>query len=334
MNLIKKFFVVIILFHSVIFSQGQFSELSSSPGSYSRMGFAARGKALGNSISAVTIGDLNVYYNPALSVFQQGNSFSSAYSILSLDRKLNFLSFTKRFEFGKKIDSTNVKRFRPTAGLSFGLINSGVTNIDERDNQGFKTGNISVTENQYFLNLALKLSQKLSIGFNAKFYYAKLYKDMTSTTLGFDFGMIYNINEYLNVALVVKDLNSKYKWDSAKIYGLDGRTLEEKFPQLNKLAASYFLRNYNLLLAIEFENSSLGTKIIKFGGEYYLYKSLTLRAGLDYISISNFDVPLRPSFGFEYTHLLGGFLIGVNYAFCFEPYSELDQHIIGINLNF
>lgn len=318
----------------MILSQEQFYEQSSSAGSFSRMGFGARGKALGNSISAVTEGELNVYYNPSLSVFQKGNSFSASYSVLSLDRKLNFISFTKKFEFGRKADSINSKRFRPTAGLSFGLINSGTNNIDERDNQGFKVGNLSVSENQYFLNLALKISQKFSIGFNAKFYQANLYKSMTSTTLGFDFGMLYAFNEDLNFALVIKDLNSKYKWDSSKIYGLDGRTLEEKFPQLNKISASYYLRNFNLLLAAEFESSSLGTKTIKIGGEYSLYQSFTLRGGMDYINISNFDVPARPTFGFEYTQLLGGFIIGVNYAFCFEPYSDLDQHIIGININF
>jgi hypothetical protein len=319
---------------SVVFSQEQFYAMSSSAGAFSRIGFGARGKALGNSISAVTNGDIDIYYNPALSVFQKGNSLHTAYSFLSMDRTLNFISFTRRFELGKSLDSSVTKRIRPTAGLSFGIINSGVANIEERDNQGFQTGNLSVSENQFFLNLALKLSKKISVGFNAKFYYAKLYKDMTSTTLGFDFGMLYSVNDNLNLALVIKDLNSKYKWDSAKIYGLDGITKEEKFPQLNKLGASYFFREFNLLISGEFESSSLGTKVLKLGGEYYIFDGLTIRAGLDYLNINNFDVPLRPAFGFEYSYLLGSFLFGFNYAYNFEPYSEFDQHIIGINLNF
>ena len=63
---------------------------------------------MGNSIGAVNEGNLVSYYNPALSVFQNDNYFQTSYSFLSLDRSLNFLNFTKRFEFGKsKIDETN-----------------------------------------------------------------------------------------------------------------------------------------------------------------------------------------------------------------------------------
>ncbi|PJA96904.1 MAG: hypothetical protein CO129_04040 [Ignavibacteriales bacterium CG_4_9_14_3_um_filter_34_10] len=330
----KKILMFLLLSVSTAFSQDQFNAMSSSAGGFSRVGFGARGKALGNSISAVSKGDVDIYYNPALSVFQNGNSLHTAYTFLSLDRTLNFISFTKKFELGKTFDSTITKRVRPTAGLSFGIINSGVSNIEERDNQGFQTGNLSVSENQFFLNLALKLSKKVSAGFNAKFYYSKLYKEMTSTTLGFDFGVLYSVNDNLNVALVIKDLNSKYKWDSAKIYGLDGITKEEKFPQLNKLGMSYFFREYNLLVSTEFESSSLGTKVLKFGGEYYILNALAIRAGMDYININNFDIPLRPAFGFEYSYLLGTFLFGLNYAYNFEPYSEFDQHIIGVNINF
>jgi len=323
----------VVFFSVAIFGQEQFNRIASLPGAFSRMGFAAKGKAMGNSIGAVINGNVDVYYNPALSVFQEGNSFHSAYTFLSLDRKLNFISFTRRFELGKT-DSLRKNKFKPTAGLSIGLINSGVSNIDERDNQGFKMGNLSIFENQFFLNIALKISNKLSFGINAKFYYSKIYKDMTSTTLGFDIGALYKFNDDLNVAVSIKDLNSKYKWDSSKLYGLEGITKEEQFPLLKRVSVAYNLRDLNLITSAEIESSSYGTNFLRFGAEYFIYKSLSLRGGVDYINLSNLDTPIRPAFGFEYSYPISSIKINFEYAFSFEPYSEFDQHIIGLNLIF
>ena len=87
-------FLFALFISSVIFAQSsQFSEISSVPGAFSRTGFGARGMGMGNAMSAVINGSKVSYYNPALSVFQKGNSFQTSYSFLSLDRKLNFLNF-------------------------------------------------------------------------------------------------------------------------------------------------------------------------------------------------------------------------------------------------
>jgi len=83
----------------VAFSQPQFSSISSLPGSFSRLGFGARGLGMGNAMSAVIEGNLVSYYNPALAVFQESNSFQTSYSFLSLDRSLNFINFTKQINF-------------------------------------------------------------------------------------------------------------------------------------------------------------------------------------------------------------------------------------------
>ena len=61
---------------------------------------------------------------------------------------------------------------------------------------------------------------------------------------------------------------------------------------------------------------------------------LYLRAGIDRISISNPDLPMRPSFGFSYFREIGGFNLGIDYAFVIEPYSSHDQHIIGLEFIF
>ncbi|MCK5087742.1 MAG: hypothetical protein KAQ90_09490, partial [Melioribacteraceae bacterium] len=123
----KHLFILILIgFASLTFAQSEYTEIASRPGAFSRMGFGARGIGMGNSMSAVIDGNLVSYYNPASIVFQDDNSFQTSYSFLSQDRSLNYLSFTRRFEFGKtnKDGAVNDKP-RSTAGISIGVINAG-----------------------------------------------------------------------------------------------------------------------------------------------------------------------------------------------------------------
>lgn len=198
--------VIAILFLSSAQTEAQrkMNNLSSAPGAFSRIGFGARGIGMGNALSTVKSGNIFTYYNPALSVFQDDNSFNAQYTFLGLDRSLNFVSFTRRFDFYSKNDTIPAERKpRSTAGVSAGLINAGVSNIDQRDNQGFKKGSLSTSENMFYLAFANKFSEKLSVGVTAKFYYYKLYEEVTSTSLGFDIGAIYTFNQDLAVSLVL-----------------------------------------------------------------------------------------------------------------------------------
>ena len=225
---------ILLLFLSLPFitaAQPKFSKISSLPGAFSRIGFGARGIGMGNAMSSIIEGNLVSYYNPALIVYQENNSFQTSYSFLSLDRSLNFLNFTRRFEFYSAKDSLieNPKP-RATAGISVGIINAGVSKIDGRDNQGIKTGDLSTSENQFFLGLANKFSDKLSIGIAIKFYYYKLYEEINTNSVGIDVGALYRVNEQWNVSLMISDINSKYKWDTSPVYELQGSTTEDKFP--------------------------------------------------------------------------------------------------------
>ena len=316
------------------FAQSTVSDISSMPGAFSRMGFGARGMGMGNAMSAVKDGSLVSYYNPALAPFQEGNSFQTSYSILSLDRSLNFLNYTRRFELGKKESQDGTIKPRSVAGISIGIINAGVSNIDARDNQGRKTGDISTSENQFFVAVANRFSEKLSIGISFKFFYYKLYESVTSTGLGFDLGALYLLNENMTVSFVLSDINSKYEWDTGKIYGTSGNITEDQFPLLKKIGLSYKFSEPKIIAAVEFEGSNGGTNIIRAGGEYNLYENLFLRAGFDKLNLSNFDFAVRPTFGFSYFYPLRSVKIGIDYAFVIEPYSSSDQHIIGVNVNF
>lgn len=329
----RKVLFILLVVISILYSQSKTSEISSKAGAFSRMGFGARGMGMGNAVSAVTDGNLVSYYNPALSVFQIGNSFQATYSFLSFDRKLNFINFTKKFQF-KNNDTSSTRKFTPVAGFSAGIINSGVTNIDERDNQGFKTGDISTSENQFFLSFANRFSNRLAIGIAVKFYYYKLYDKITSNGFGIDLGILYSLNRNMNISMMISDINSKYKWDTSPIYDTEGKTSENKFPILKKIGVSYKFDNPNLIASVEFENSNAGTNIIRIGAEYNIYDQLYLRSGIDKWNLSNSDFPVRPSFGFSYSKNIEKLTIGIDYAYVIESYSPSDQHIVGVNFNF
>lgn len=330
----KKLFSFFLL-SSIAFAQPQFSSIASAPGAFSRMGFGARGIGMGNAMSAVTEGNLVSYYNPALSVFQDGNSFQTSYSFLSLDRKLNFVNFTKRFDFYSKNDTSENRKPRSSAGISFGLINSGVSNIDGRDGSGNPTGALSTSENQFFFSFSNKFSNKLALGIGIKFFHYSLYQGLTSSGVGLDIGAIYSISDNLKISGVISDLNSKYKWDSSTLLGQDGTNTEDSFPLLKKIGISYKNDYYKILVSAEIENSNAGTNILRAGVEYNIVEKLFIRGGVDNFNLSNSDFPVRPSLGFSYFKSLGGdWIIGVDYAFVIEKYSPEDRHIVGINVKF
>ena len=327
----KRTLLLFIIFSSALIAQPQFSSLGSMPGAFSRFGFGARGMGMGNAMSSVTEGNLVSYYNPALSVFQERNSFQTSYSFLSLDRSLNFLNFTRKFDFYSSKDSTKP---RSTAGLSIGLINSGTSKIDGRDGDGVKTGDLLTSENLFFLGLANRFSDKISVGIAFKLYYYKLYQQISATAFGFDIGGLYKINEHFNLSLMVSDINSKYKWDSSPVYGTDGTTTENKFPFIKKIGLSYSNKESKILLSTEFESSNGGTNIIRAGAEYNIIEKLYFRAGFDQFNLSNSDWPVKPTAGFSYFKQFGTLIVGVDYAFMIEQNSPSDRHIVGLSINF
>ena len=330
----KYFTISLVFFGAILFAQPKFTELAVKPGAFSRIGFGARGIGMGNAMSSLTEGELVSYYNPAITPFQENNSFQAGYSFLTLDRALNFFNYTRRFDFYSSKDTVSESRKpRTTAGLSIGVINSGVSNIDGRDNNGLPTGELSTSENQFFIGLAARVSEKFSLGLSVKFYYYKLYEEISSTSLGFDVGALYRINENFNASLVIADINSKYKWDTSPEYEQEGIISEDKFPNLRKLGVSYRNKNLGLLGAIEFENSDAKSNILRVGIEYNLYDQFYIRGGVDQFNLNNTDWPVKPSLGFSFFQSFGNLVVGVDYAFQIEQYSSADRHILSVNFN-
>ena len=222
---------------------------------------------MGNAATAVVSGAVSTYYNPALGAFATSQSAGATFGILSLDRSLNFLSYT-----------TPVK---PLAGLSFSLINAGLHDIDGRDANGQHTEDYSTMENQIAMSFSNRVDERVSIGVNVKFLYSRLFEGVKSTTVGFDLGAAARLSDELTLGAAVIDLGSKYRWDTKEIYGENGRQTEDKFPSLRKIGLAYAPAGLGAIVAAEFENSSASSNCFRFASG--------LRAAMGSFSGSSFS---------------------------------------------
>jgi hypothetical protein len=315
MNMLTLTLVVAPLFGSVSFAQ-----LAGQPGAFGRLGFGARGMAMGNALSAVNTGEIASYYNPALLPYASARSASASMGILSLDRSLNVLTYAMPLP--------------PKAGVSLSIINSGVSNIDARDGDGEPTGPLRTSENQAFLGFAVRFSPVFSAGVNIKLQYYHLYTDITSTTVGFDFGAYYLVTPELGAALTVRNVNSRYKWDTGTLFGQRGQATEVLFPQLYTAGLSYLVGDSLGVIAAEIEFSNKETIIVRAGAEVTILPEFSLRAGVDRIDVKEKGNGIKPSVGFTLRKSLGNWIPSVHYAFVMEPFSPADIHVITLSVAF
>ncbi len=313
-------------------------------GTFARLGFGARGLAKGNAMVSDLFGEYSGYYNPALSCFQENGNVSLGYTFMSLDRKLNFVGFAKKFP---------LQNIKGGAGISLSWINFGVSDIDGRDNDGNQIGNFSIFENQFYLGTSFLVEENFALGIGFKLYYSKLFQDVSTTSIAFDLGAAYKATPELSFGFTIRDLSAKYKWETNKIYGSTyGRTTENKFPILVNFGSSYLLPKNLGIASIEiegvfnpdYEDKINGVKIksknfyyIKAGCEINVNDYLKFRAGCDRIGLNedDFTGSLKPGLGIGIKKIFGkNILLGLDYSFQLEPYSKDAIQNVSLNLNF
>ncbi len=289
-------------------------------GAFSRMGFGARGIGMGNAQTAVVSGDVTGYYNPALIPFVEYRFVSATFGVLSLDRSLNFLGYSQPLA--------------PRAGISIGIINSGVSDIDGRDSDGEPTGPLRTSENQVFLTFGLHFRSNFALGVTLKYYHNHLYTDITSTSVGVDLGVLVHITDELTAGATVKDINAEYQWDTGNIYGRDGSKTFAPFPKLYTVGLAYQWRDSIALLAADVEFSSVKTVIARIGVEVPIIREFTLRSGIDRVDLKEKGNGVRPSFGFTAHVPLNDWTPALIYSYVIEPFSPSGMHMISLSTRF
>ncbi|HCV42522.1 MAG TPA: hypothetical protein DGH68_03490 [Bacteroidetes bacterium] len=304
----------------ILFSQAAMAQLGGTPGAFSRMGFGARGMGMGNAMTAVTTGDIVGYYNPALLSWSEYRQATASFGILSLDRRLNFLSYSQPL--------------RPSAGISAGIINAGVTDIDGRDADGEQTGTLMTAEDEIFLSFSNRFKSGFSLGITVKLFYYHLYTDVSTTTVGLDAGFLIPIGKAVTLGFSARDLNSKYRWDTSQLYGQQGSSETWEFPQLYTIGAAYKLPDSLGIVAFDLEVTNKKTIMGRIGVEVPLIPEVTVRAGMDRIDLKEKGSGVKPTFGFTVRKSMSDWTPAVNYAFVVEPFSPTPTHVISLTVIF
>lgn len=316
MKKLVLFLSLLMLIISIVNS----SLAQSYPGSFTSIGFGARGIALGNSISATTTGNVYPFYNPALATFQIGGSVAASVSLMSLDRQVNIFTYTQGL--------------KPTAGLAAGIMNATVSNIDGRDADGLHTTDFSTSENLFFFSFGNRFADNFSLGLSLKVYYYRLYSSISSTSVGFDFGGIYKPVDNLSLGLAVTDVGESYHWDSSSLYGTSGSNFKTDFPHVIRVGMSYNIPEYNVSASAQYDIAPTPLSALRFGIEYAPFDLLSIRGGVSAFNEQLLGTKFNYAFGFGARVSFLDLTPEVNYAYTSEPFSPYGIQTVTIIFGF
>jgi len=239
-------------------------------GAFLEPGFGPRAIGMGKAFTAIANDTYAPYWNPA----GLAQITKSSYSLTSYDWHDTTSTYLG-----------NVTNFGKYSGsLGFALVNCSSTPIDMFDSAGNPLGKSTDIWDRVAIIAYGRNIGDLSIGLSMKYIKTQLI-DVGSTGLGYDFGLLYNIDptEIFNlenplypvkIGLLVKDVG-----DTKLDYGYG---VIDQISQQIRLGISTHI-NKSLLISIENWNSNNRPDELHYGVEYIVVKDFALRAGLQNI---------------------------------------------------
>lgn len=258
-----KFKSIIAIVSTAIPFMGFFSSTLAEEGSggqagaFLRMGVGARAVAMGGAFTAIADDATATYWNPAGLGQLKSHQLGAMYSLMSLDRTHNFVSYAH------PIGSAG------TFGISW--INFGVSKIDGRDSYGNPTGDFSNSEMAFMLSYGKSFANTFYIGGSAKYLVHSL-ADNKASGFGFDVGALLNISDVISIGAVIQDMGSSITWDTFSEH-------EDTFPTQIRLGAAVSPKLVPIKLAGEIEKNSEQEAKYHSGVEYWPLTMLAIRGG-------------------------------------------------------
>ena len=284
----------------LLFSQ---EEGGGQPGAFLRMGVGVRAMGMGGTFTAVANDVSTAYWNPAGLATLSLTEILGTYSLLSMDRSHNYVSFAV------PLGSAG------TIGASW--INMSVNDIEGRDLFGRTTETFSNAENAFMLSYGYAVSEQLSIGGTVKYLNHSLER-YNSTGFGFDAGILVKLSEFLRIGASVQDIYSQVMWNT-------GSSLSEKFPLTARVGAAVTPLNLPVTVGIDYEQVQDQASRIHAGLEVALKYGVGFRLGYDsgHIAAGAFvGVPLGPN------------SIQVDYSFGQDPIDRTLSHRASLLIRF
>ncbi len=344
--------MVAILLMTVLFLwiplQESLAQSGGFSGAYTRMGFGARGMAMGNAMGTVSQDGVFAHYNPALASFATGNQIDMGTALMAFDRSLH--SFNVTFPLP------------PSAGLNIGLLNANVYDIDGRTSSGYHTEMLSTHEFQLFAAFGLSVSPRVHLGAAAKLHYASFHDDIDNATgAGFDIGLIILPTSDWRIGLAVQDLISAYSWNTNPIYGtLGGRNRNDPIPVRFRFSSSYRFNDIGLVVSSEYEiqrleseivdrrhlsgsvppqnttrtdNVTTNSQLFRIGASWSAHERFTLRGGWEIMDLDYLRETHKLSTGFSVHLPYDAMNPSVDYAFVREPLGIAGMHVLTLRLS-
>lgn len=313
-------------------------------GVFARMGFGARGIAMGGALVADPSGLTSPYYNPALAVYTERQNLEAAAALLNQDRELQFLQLAAPLP--------------PRAGAAVGLIHAAVSGIDGRDASGYHIGEFRTDEFDFFVAFGLRTGERLSVGLGLQIFRSELFEGLRpALAIGVDAGAVYQVSDALHVGVAVDDLLARYTYDTSRIYSSGGKSTTDNFPVRLRTGAAYtqgpmlvtaeYEARLSRRVAATRETELRGGQLVyttintgytdadhrlRFGAEYRLADAFTLRGGLDGVGADGLGAALRPSAGFGIEQAAGPLVLRGSYAFALEPYGTGGMHLVALQV--
>jgi hypothetical protein len=285
------------------------------------MGAGARTLAMGNAYNAIEGDIYSSYYNPAGIASLENMQFAVSHRYMTMARPFTHLGI------GGPIG--------PDAGFALSWIGAGTDNIQGRDLNGNRTGNLEDSRNSFGITFSKYFGPKISAGINAKLSLWKLAGE-DAKAVGFDGGVVVKPVRNLSLAFVLRDVNSRFTWNSDRwadlIIGADGQTMEkeDKLPVYWTTGLAYRPLGDNLLLSLAAESVEDNPVGYDFGAAWRYNWMFTLRAGIyNYSPGDRLDYgSLTAGFGLQVTKA-----IGFDYAFATDHIENDRVHVISLNLS-
>ena len=324
----KKIFCILVLVAMVTSPAVLADEDGGYAGALLQLSVQARPAAMGGAFYGLSDDGSAQYFNPAgLSQITQ-KTFSSSYRIMTLDRKLGYVSM---------VLPTHLE-----SALGISWLYAGYGEVTARNASGRELDRtISSEEHLFSVTFAKRFVPYFSVGTKLGYYYKKL-ANLDANSIGVDFGgmlFVDSLMEYgymedkpvqdITVGLIVHNLAATYPWTTndywEKYTDNPGVTQNDKFPVLVGLGVSFKTFNRKLLTVFDVEKNTKQTAKVKFGGEYTVDKLLRLRAGLNQGHVTA---------GMGLSQQINNFMLMFDYAFSAEKADEGSDHIISLNLVF
>lgn len=301
----------LILFISMLHAQ----DYAGYAGSYLENSADARSIALGNALTAGTDLPYQAFFNPAGIANNPERKALFAHQFLSLDRRQSSISVTLPLP--------------PVGGISLGWVGAGVNDIQGRDLTGAKTEILSASEDMLMLSFGIMPMQKIQIGGSVKLLQntiPNLSGNISTNSVGFDFGVMYLVNANIKLGVVLKNVNASYQWSN------DGEgdltvVYEDKFPIQLRSGVQYKCEKILLVgdIGAYFIDGEYLDFNYRFGAEYNFKDSYFLRSGFRDDRFS-FGLGLKQV---QFKKIVSNY----DYALVIEPVGGL-SHVISYAVNF